>query len=98
MIQANISSTKAHLSQYLERVKAGQTILIVDRSHPVAILAPCRAAEGTGTWMARTAELTARGQLKPPSGPASLPVPPAIKKTHGAGVVAALLEERREGR
>lgn len=38
MAQANISSLKAHLSEYLRRVQRGQTITIVDRTVAIAEL------------------------------------------------------------
>jgi prevent-host-death family protein len=41
---ATISETKNHLSALLDRVRQGETILILDRTHPVARLEPA----GTG--------------------------------------------------
>jgi antitoxin (DNA-binding transcriptional repressor) of toxin-antitoxin stability system len=38
MAQANISSLKAHLSEYLRKVQRGQTITIVDRTVAIAEL------------------------------------------------------------
>jgi prevent-host-death family protein len=36
---------KAHLSQYLHRVRRGEEIVVLDRSTPVARIVPYRAAE-----------------------------------------------------
>lgn len=38
MIQINIADAKAHLSEYLERVQAGETIVICNRNVPIAEL------------------------------------------------------------
>lgn len=38
MIQVNIADAKAHLSEYLDRVQAGETVVICNRNVPVAEL------------------------------------------------------------
>ena len=40
MNMANISYTRNHLSELINRVKEGETILIMDRQRPVARLEP----------------------------------------------------------
>ena len=40
MIKLNIHEAKAHLSRYLARVAAGETVLICNRNVPVAELRP----------------------------------------------------------
>lgn len=40
MIQINIADAKAHLSEYLDRVQAGETVVICKRNVPVAELRP----------------------------------------------------------
>lgn len=40
MIKANIHAVKTHLSRYLARVAAGETILICNRNIPVAEIRP----------------------------------------------------------
>ncbi len=40
MIKVNIHEAKTHLSSYLRKVKAGETILICERNVPVAELHP----------------------------------------------------------
>jgi antitoxin (DNA-binding transcriptional repressor) of toxin-antitoxin stability system len=40
MRRTSVSYLKAHLSAELKAVKAGETIVVVDRDHPVARLVP----------------------------------------------------------
>ncbi|HSE96613.1 MAG TPA: type II toxin-antitoxin system prevent-host-death family antitoxin [Methylomirabilota bacterium] len=40
MIRLNVHEAKAHLSRYLARVAAGETVLICNRNVPVAELRP----------------------------------------------------------
>ena len=40
MLQARISEVKAKLSSYLARVRAGESVLVLDRNTPVAKLVP----------------------------------------------------------
>ena len=61
MINANISTIKSRLSSYLDQVKCGETVIISDRAHPVAILSPYRPHDGGGEWGPRLADLVRRG-------------------------------------
>lgn len=93
-MKAGVAELKASLSRYLERVKAGEEILVTDRGRPVAKLVPVAETE-KGTRRERLIAdgllLPGRGRLRP-----SLLRPPATGA--GASVLDALLEERREGR
>jgi antitoxin (DNA-binding transcriptional repressor) of toxin-antitoxin stability system len=95
MQKATISQLKNRLSEYLKKVKAGQTILVLDRDEPVARLERVPAGGGTDERLARLerAGLLRRGGGKPDIGALRAPVP-----RPRASVVEALLEERREGR
>lgn len=44
MISVNVHEAKAHLSEYLARVEAGETVVICRRNKPVAELRPIRPA------------------------------------------------------
>lgn len=61
MISTNISTIKSRLSSYIDQVKCGETVIISDRAHPVAILSPYRPYDGGGEWGARLADLVRRG-------------------------------------
>jgi prevent-host-death family protein len=96
-MKAGVAQLKAGLSRYLERVKAGQEVLVTDRGRPVAKLVPIAAAARKGT---RRERLVREGLLLPGRGRvrASLLETPSGKPAAGRSVLEALLEERREGR
>ena len=98
MKKASITEAKNGLSALIDRVKAGESVLIMDRGRPVARLEPV--GTGAETDDARHARLIREGVIRP----ARAPFPRSIlteelpRTTDGSSVVAALLEERREGR
>lgn len=47
MIEVNIANAKAHLSEYIQRVENGETIVLTRRNRPVAELRPLRAGTQT---------------------------------------------------
>ncbi|MCA1831521.1 MAG: type II toxin-antitoxin system Phd/YefM family antitoxin [Actinomycetota bacterium] len=98
MIIASISEAKNKLSALLDRVRSGETILVVDRGKPVARIEPAVSAEEDDDG--RLARLERAGIVKRGSGKPSpeilLGKPPRPRK--GGSVLEALLEERREGR
>lgn len=93
-MKAGVAELKASLSRYLERVKAGQEVLVTDHGRPVAKLVPVARAEAGS----RRESLIRDGLLLPGRGKVrtSLLRPPP--RGPGASVLDALLEERREGR
>ncbi len=97
MKRASITEVKNGLSALLDQVKAGETIVITDRGIPVArIVSDVGAVDDDG----RVARLIRDGVATTRGGPSPLerilrPFPPGSKP---AGVLEALLEERREGR
>jgi prevent-host-death family protein len=46
MVSYNVAEAKAHLSEILERVEAGQEVLLTRRGKPVARLVPDRGTAG----------------------------------------------------
>lgn len=99
MKTATITEAKNQLSALIDRVRHGETVVITDRGRPVARLvsALTGAAEDPEGRLAR---LERRGGLRrataPP--PRSLVLKKLPKVKRPAGVLEALLEERREGR
>ena len=96
MSTAGISELKARLSDYLNRVKAGEEVLITDRGNPVARLLPISRVRGSRDLMAN---LEKRGFVKLGSG--KLPKgfwEMSKPKDPGGSVLQALLEEREGGR
>ena len=97
MERVSISQLKDQLSAYLEKVRAGQTVIVTDRNKPVAQLTPMPEQESDDDHIAR---LIALGIVRPPKGP-PLDIQEILRRrpvVPGAGVLEALLEERREGR
>ena len=99
MKKASITQLKNNLSALIDAVKGGSTILIVDRGRPVARIEPIT-ADGEGEQDARLAQLIRDGVVRPRRAPPPKDLfsqPPPRTKS-GVSVVAALIEERREGR
>jgi len=95
MERVTISEVKSRLSAYLKKVRAGETILILDRNRPVAKLEPVTTKDDpTGHLddLVRTGAL--RRATKPSSTKWLREEPPTSRKS----IVDTLLEERREGR
>ncbi len=90
MKTAAISDVKNRLSHYLRAVAKGETVTILDRGRPVALLKPLERGDGV------LEELTAAGNARPPLTP--LPSDFLRRKLPKAkkSVVAALQAERRD--
>ena len=99
MKTATITEAKNQLSALIDRVRHGETVVITDRGRPVARLvsALTGAAEDPEGRLAR---LERRGGLRraTTAPPRSLILKKLPKVKRPAGVLEALLEERREGR
>lgn len=97
MKTATVTDAKNRLSALLDRVRAGESVLILDRGTPVARLEPVTARqEATG----RLARLERAGLVRRGTRPLDLEAlrNPGPKVPRGVSVVDALLEERRSGR
>ncbi len=99
MKTVSITEAKNKLSALIDGLKSGSPVLIVDRGRPVARLEPVTAGERTDD-NGRLARLIREGIVRPRRRPLSKKFlteePP--KAENGVSIVAALLEERREGR
>lgn len=97
--RATITEAKNQLSALIDRVRHGETILILDRGRPVARLEPVQArseddADGRLARLER-AGVVRRAAMAPPVARVLKPLPRLRKP---ARVVEALLEERRQSR
>jgi len=96
METAAVSKLKAHLSDYLNRVKAGVEVLITDRGKPVARIVPIsrvKASREVFTGMEK------QGLIKLGSGKLPKGFWAMIRPEDRKGLVLkALLEERAESR
>ncbi len=96
MKTAAVSELKARLSEYLNRVKSGEEVLITDRGNPVARLLPVSRARSVRPTMAT---MEKRGLIRLGSGklPKDFWTMPKAEDSEGL-VLRALLEERKGGR
>lgn len=94
MKSVNIAELKNRLSAYLNRVKAGEEIVVRDRDRPVARLVPLSAVDDED---AQLAALAAVGWVRLGEGPLDdafwkLPAP----RVRAAALKRAISEERNE--
>jgi prevent-host-death family protein len=97
MKTATITDVKNGLSSLIDRVRAGESVLITDRGRPVARLEPV-ASRGEGDG--RLLRLERAGSIRIGDGapPIELLRQPAPRLTAGASALEALMAERRLGR
>ncbi|MCC7106989.1 MAG: type II toxin-antitoxin system prevent-host-death family antitoxin [Chloroflexi bacterium] len=65
--ELTISELQAGLSGYLERVKAGEELVVTEDGKPVARVVPVVEEEPITSEEARRADLIRRGIIRPPS-------------------------------
>jgi prevent-host-death family protein len=98
VLVATVTEAKNRLSALIDRVRGGESVLIVDRGTPVARLESAVGAETDPEG--RIARLQRAGAVrparKPPAGAVLASSPPPAAR--GASAVSALLEDRRSGR
>ncbi|MGH6952704.1 MAG: type II toxin-antitoxin system Phd/YefM family antitoxin [Alphaproteobacteria bacterium] len=95
MEKANISTLKNRLSFYLRKVRSGESVLVLDRNRPIARIERVGGNREAGGQLAR---LEADGLVRRATKPLPLKVLAADPPRSRRSVLAALLEERREGR
>ncbi len=96
MKQARIAELKNNLSRYVARVRAGETITVLDRNKPVARLVPIAKADPKAAMDARLIELERKGWLRRGTGG----VPKFMRKRPirlKGSVLKDLLDERESG-
>jgi prevent-host-death family protein len=98
MKRATISQAKDRLSEYLQLVERGETVLILRRDKPIARIVPVTSAEESDAEEHRLAELERLGMIRRPRTKptrawyARLPPAPAV--AGDVDVTAMLIEER----
>ena len=97
MIRASVSALKNGLSEYLRKVRAGQTVIVYDRDVPIARIERIESGARDRDQLAR---LRAAGITRPPSKPLSASeiaaLAPSIARR--ARALEALLADRAEER
>jgi antitoxin (DNA-binding transcriptional repressor) of toxin-antitoxin stability system len=96
MKNARISELRDKLSEYLVRVRNGETIIVYDRDTPIARIEPIAAAPSDIPEWVR--EAYRRGVATPPRNRDGGRLPDPVKPRKPVGLLEALLEERRSGR
>jgi prevent-host-death family protein len=98
MVVATITEAKNGLSALIDQVRAGESVLIMDRGTPVARLeSAIRASPDAEGRIARLERAGAiRAALQPPVAKLLTTRPPSLRDSTSA--VSVLIEERREGR
>jgi prevent-host-death family protein len=98
MLVATVTEAKNRLSALIDRVRGGDSVVIVDRGIPVARLEPAVTVETDADG--RIARLQRAGVIRParktPAVELLSSAPPSPRR--GASAVEALLEERHTGR
>ncbi len=97
MKTATITEAKNRLSALIDRVRSGESILILDRGVPVARLEPV-AAFPDPTGRLRRLERAGVIRVGETAPPLDLLRTPGPTLAPGASAVQALLEERQSGR
>ena len=94
MKKASVSELKNQISRYLDYVKHGETVLVLDRNTPVAELKPITDRSSTSRLIA----LERKGIIR--RGTSKIPARFFSAKLRGqnARVLNALLDERSNGR
>jgi prevent-host-death family protein len=87
MKRARIAELKAKLSEYLRAVRRGETVTVMDRNTPIAVIVPFDAGPG-GLSIRPTAQRT--------TAPAAVELPPPLQTD--VDIVELLLDDRRADR
>ena len=99
MNTANISYTRNHLSELLDLVKAGESVLILDHQRPVARLEPVTdRGVPDANWKASLVRQGAIRLAARPLDPKRFAALPAATPQGNGDVLASLLAEREDGR
>lgn len=97
MKTAKIAELRDGLSRFLDYVKAGGRVVVLDRDRPVAEIIPVTAAGGTESDRATIDALERKGIVRKGARSVSASSLSGPLPGKDAGVLDALLEERRKG-
>ena len=96
MKTASISQAKNQLRALIDQVRQGESIVITDHDRPVAKLVPAQAEKGEEAAGA-LAQLERKGIIRRGNGTTRRLAPP-LKARGGTSALAALIEDREQGR
>lgn len=95
MTTVGIREFRAHMGEYLRRVKAGEVIEITERGKPVGRLTPALQSKDERDVEARLLEMVAQGKAYW-SGNRLRPRQPVVKLPGGVQASDLILQEREE--
>jgi prevent-host-death family protein len=98
MKTANIAELRNHLSRFLDYVRAGGRVVVLDRDRPVAEIIPLASVPPVGAGQAQLDDLERRGIVRQAASPLTASDLTGPLPGRKSGVLAALLEERRRDR
>ena len=98
MKTVKIAQLRDQLSRYLDHVKSGGRVIILDRDKPVAEIVPIGTTGTSESEPGRLKALEREGIVKRGSGKLSGDLLTGPLPGKDAGVLDGLLEERRKGR
>ena len=96
MKSATITEAKNGLSALIDRVRAGESIVITDRGIPVAVLEPATRLMEPGERLAKLERGGLIRRPRNPNGMLKLLETPPIPLKSGASLLNAVLQEREE--
>jgi len=97
MVQVKIGQLKNQLSRYLNLVRGGDEVLVLDRDRPIARIVPLDTTPGDSADAARVDRLERSGLIRKGSGrhPAWLGTRAPVRVR--GGLLADLLADREQG-
>jgi antitoxin (DNA-binding transcriptional repressor) of toxin-antitoxin stability system len=98
MRTAKIAELRNGLSRFLDYVKAGGRVVILDRDRPVAEIIPVGAGEGAESDRSLILALERKGIVRKGTAVVSAASLTGPLPGKNAGVLEALLDERHKGR
>lgn len=90
MTSVGVRELRQHLNRYLDRVKAGETLVVTKRGRPIARLVPAASAGYE--------ELVEGFGVRPPTQTLEEAIAKLPKRSFPAGTTDAFLEESRRDR
>ena len=98
MTQAKIGHLKNHLSRYVDQVREGREVVIMDRETPVARIVPLAYGGATAPDGERLTRLERRGLIRRGAKPGPKPSEIGTPAKVTGSVLGDMLAERRESR
>ncbi len=93
MGSVGVKELKNRLTQYLQRTKKGEEVIVTERGKPIALIQSIKSAEHVVSLEARLARLAAQGVIMLPT---EQPVKKIrLAKVTGAPISQIILEDRR---